>query len=134
MDYEREGEVEAPFNMAIATLKRLDIILQQIRNLDLIYTYDSPEKQKSYINLVKQFYINAIPLFPKVDKDTEADAMSEKILNLKIVRKNMIKSGSQTYNHIYSEELDKTLNQILIEIQIKLRKFFMPTNRDDEGL
>lgn len=124
--------IEAPFNMAIATLKRLDTILQQIRNNDTLYPHDSPEKQKSFIGLVKQFYINSVPLFPKEDK--ELKDLGDEILNLKIKKTTGIKGGGQTYVYIYTEELDKRLNQILIEIQLKLKRFFMPDKRDIEGL
>jgi len=129
---EKRSDIEAPFNMAIATLRRLDAILQQIRFNDVIYPRDSPEKQRAYIGLVKQFYINAVPLFPKDDKDFKK--LGDEILNTKVLKTQGIRSGSQAIGYIYSEDLEKKLNLFLINIQIKLRKFFMPDKRDIEGL
>lgn len=132
MSYEKEREVEAPFNMAIATLKRLDNILQQIRNNDQIYPRDSAEKQRAYIGLVKHFYINAVPLFPEGDEDLKK--LGDEILNFKVSKTKKIKSGSQSEKYLYSENVDRKLNEMLIRIQIKLKKFFMPSKRDTEGL
>ena len=116
---------EAPFNMAVATLMRLDAILQQIRNLHSRYPFDSPEKQKSYLELVTQFYINAIPLL-KVEDATK----SEGILFLKIEQKKLIRNGVQRMIPQYSGGLDLKLNRFLIELQQLLRKYFMPKGRD----
>lgn len=126
------SEIEAPFNMAIATLRRLDSILLQIRSNEITYPYDSPEKQKAYLSLVKQFYINAVPLFPKNDNDFKE--IGDELLNIKIKKSQGIKKGFQTYIYYYDEELNKKLDDFLITIQIKLRKFFMPDKRDIEGL
>lgn len=133
-----EREIEAPFNMAIATLKRLDIILQQIRQLDIMYPSNSVDKQKSYMNLVKQFYINAIPLFPKKDKG-EKDKTSniaklgEEIISMTIKKRPFIISGGQKIGEVYDGKLDVRLNEILIELQQKLKKFFMP-GKEESGM
>lgn len=116
---------EAPFNMAVATLMRLDAILQQIRTLDYSYPFDSPEKQKAYLGLVKQFYINSIPLLRNEDTDKY-----NYILRLQISRDKKIKSGSQTYSSAFDFNLDYKLNMILVELQQVLKKYFMPKGRD----
>ncbi len=150
MPEDNERETEAPFNMAIATLQRLDLILQQIRNLDVQFPIDSVSKQKSYISLVKQFYINSVPLFKEDKKkygnkkkdDKKEDTkkkeslkkLQDEILSLKLDKKRCIRSGTQTYRYAYSEEKEKRINEILIEIQQRLSKFFMPGKRETEGL
>ncbi len=146
MPEDNERETEAPFNMAIATLQRLDLILQQIRNLDVQFPIDSVSKQKSYISLVKQFYINSVPLFKEdgkkkkggKKKDTtkkeSLKKLQDEILSLKLDKKKCIRSGTQIYKYTYSEEKEKRINEILIEIQQRLSKFFMPGKRDTEGL
>ena len=116
---------EAPFNMAVATLMRLDTILQQIRTLDYQSPFDSAGKQKSYLGLVKQFYINSIPLLK------EEDAKKFRyLLKLNIPSKTKIKSGVQKVNSYYNCNLDLKLNEALIEIQQLLRKYFMPKGKD----
>ena len=118
-------DTEAPFNMAIATLKRLDTILQQIRQLDLIYQPTDIDKQKSYMGLVKQFYINAVPLLGENVK-----TYKEEVLKFEMKKKLMIKSGVQIYVEVYDKVMEKRFNEILIELQQKLSKFFMPKGKD----
>ena len=150
-------EQEAPFNMAIATLKRLDLILIQIRQLHLIHDPDSISKQKAHIELVKQFYLNAVPLFDpateikakkdKEKKDKESKEkkgddkklktmkeLGEEILSFKMSRKSFIRNANQSVHEIYSYEKEIRLNEILCELQTKLKKFFMPGKRAAEGL
>ena len=133
---------EAPFNMAIATLKRLDVILQQMRNLDTLYPMKSIEKQQSQIASVKQFYINSVPLFKQKDKDKkpgkeeqkELKELQSEILDLQVKMRVGVKSGTQVSRYIYSDKLEKRMNEIMIEIQTRLKEFFMPGKRDTEGL
>ena len=122
-------ETEAPFNMAIATLKRLDTILQQIRAMDFHFSQSSAEKQKSYISLVKQFYINAVPLL----KEEDVEEYKKEILGLDVKLKHTIISGVQKQKYLYNVELEIRLNEILIELQQKLKKFFMPKGKDPGG-
>ena len=124
-DY-RYWDEEVPFNMAVATLMRLDAILKEIRNLNYLYPRDSAEKQKSYIELVKQFYLNAIPLL----KDEDSEKYKEEILGMQIKKKAGIKSGTQTCSYIYDSKIDYRLNEILIELQQKLKPYFMPKGKD----
>jgi hypothetical protein len=121
-------ETEAPFNMAVATLMRIDIILKEIKNLSYRFSGNSAEKQKAYIELVKQFYINAVPLL-----GDEADKYKKEILGLQLNKRRDIKSGNQKYIYCYSPKKEERLNEILVEIQQKLKKFFMP-GRKAEGL
>jgi hypothetical protein len=116
---------EAPFNMAVATLMRLDAILQQMRSLDYQYPFDSVEKQKACLGLLKNFYIQASPLL----SDTEQKKYSP-ILNLTIKQRSRLKSGSQKLCASYDTELDLKIAKYLIEIQTTLRKYFMPKGRD----
>ena len=126
MGFGDHTEVDAPFNMAIATLRRLDAILIRIRILDDAYAFDSPEKQKSLIGLVKHFFINSTPLL----KEEDVAAYKEKILPIDLKTSSKIKSGVQSVIYIYDPELDIKLNGILIELQTKLKRFFMPKGKD----
>ncbi len=147
-EYAAPREVEAPFNMAIATLKRLDMILQQIKQLYLQYPSNSIEKQKAYIDLVKQFYLNAVPLLENVkdnkkedkrseenkEKKIDIEALGKEIIKLKMDVKTYVRNGVQKTRELYSDEKEIRLNEILRELQITLKKFFMPGKRDVEGL
>jgi hypothetical protein len=121
-------ETEAPFNMAVATLMRIDIILKEIKNLSFKFPHNSAEKQKAYIELVKQFYINSVPLLGDAAEDYKKE-----VLGFQLSRKRDIKSGNQKYIHFYSHAKEERLNEILVDIQQKLKKFFMP-GRKAEGL
>jgi hypothetical protein len=116
---------EAPFNMAVATLMRLDAILQQIKNVCIIYPPHSVEKQRMHIELVKQFYMNSITLLEKTeDKDYE------KLLNFEMKVKSIIRNKVQIVTEIYSKEIEKELNRILIKLQIQTKKYYMPKGKD----
>jgi len=126
---DNDRESEAPFNMAIATLKRLDDILTKITTLSYIYPQDSPVKQKAYISLIKQFYINAAPLIGE-SEDEEIKKIKTALLEFQIERKTNIKSGVQRCNFQVSGKKEEELDQMLITLQIKLKKFFMPRGKD----
>lgn len=129
MEGDDYGEKDAPFNMAIATLRRLDVILQQIKNLNLRFSQDSPEKQKAHISLVRDFYIQATPLFSETDlKDLKE--IEKELLNFSIDKKSKIKSGSQKIGYVFDVEKEKRLNEILIDLQVKLKRYFMPKGAD----
>lgn len=118
-------ETEAPFNMAVATLMRLDSILQQIRNLNYLYPFDSATKQKTILELVKQFYINSVTLLKP-----ENVQQFENILNLRVDEKIKIVNGVQKTIPVYTPSLDLKMNKILIELQQLLRKYFMPKGKE----
>ena len=120
-----EVDREAPFNMAVATLMRLDSILQQIKVMTITITNEK-ERQKAYLNLVKQFFLNAIPLLDdNVIKDKK-----KKIMDLTMKQGLIAKNGRQNRVISYSESLEKELDNIMIELQQNLRRFFMPTGKD----
>jgi hypothetical protein len=125
MEYaNREGD--APFNMAVATLMRLDTILQQIRTIDFLFQSDSPDKQKAHIGLVKQFYINAIPLLA----DAEVTDYKDRVLKIELKSTSRVKAGNQSMRYYYDKDIEMELNTILIELQQKLKKYFMPKAKD----
>lgn len=121
---QREGE--APFNMAVATLMRLDTLLQNLRMIDFLYTSDSAEKQKAHISIVKQFYINAIPLL----QDEDIKSYKDRVLKVELKTSSRIRSGNQSVKYYYDKKIELQLNEILIELQQKLKKYFMPIGRD----
>lgn len=118
-------EIDAPFNMALATLKRLDTILQNLRQVSLM-SINPKEKQRMNIDLLKQFYLNSIPL---LDNDYIKEN-NDKILNLKLNKSVVAKSGGHKNLESYDQELENNINKFFIEIQQKLKKYFMPKGKD----
>jgi len=125
----KNREVEAAFNMAVATLERLHIILQQIKNLNFQYKSGTSEKQIAHIDLIKQFYLNATPLL-----GDDAKGYEDRVLNLVMTKKLYINGGTQVCGYVYNDNLEKKLNKILIDMQLKLKKYFMPGKKASEGL
>ena len=131
------NETNAKFNMAIATLKRIDAILQQIANLDMLSIYDTIEKQKAHLSLVKNLYIMSSPLFDQIDDKNEKkklNKLKDEILKTSLISKKIIKNGNQKIKFGFNQDLDLKLQIFTIEIQNGLKKFFMPRNDEyDDG-
>lgn len=142
-------EQEAPFNMAIATLQRLDDNLKEIKLLYLRYPQDSIQKLKAHIDLVKSFYLNAIPLLENV-KDNKRGSSKKKegeegqeeklkklqkeILEFKVGIQTKVINGIQKSREVYDHKKEVRLNEILCELQTILKRFFMPGKKEAEGL
>lgn len=119
-------------NIALASQLRLHDILNRIVSLDAGYPIDSPQKQKCYLSLVKQYLISAMPY---LSADDGKEYMKE-ILGFSINRVSSVRRGNQKYNYQFNPVLDKRLNEILMEIQQKLRHLFSKIidDDDDDGL
>ncbi len=117
-------------NIALASQLRLHDILNRIVSLDAGYPIDSPEKQKCYLSLVKQYLISAIPYLSPND----AKKYQTEVLSFSIKRMSSVRRGNQKFNFQFSPILDKRLNEILMEIQGRLRHIFSKIiNTDDYG-
>lgn len=123
---------EAKFNMALATLKRLDIILQQIKQLNYSMPNNSVQKQKSHVALVRELYIASYPLFHQVEDKEKLVGLKKEVIGLQIKRKNITKGGCNKIIEDYDTELENRLFEITIEIQSGLNKFFMPRGGEDD--
>lgn len=119
-------------NIALASQLRLHDILNRIVNLDASYPIDSPEKQKCYLSLVKQYLISAIPY---LSPDDGKKYMKE-VLDFNISKISNVKKGNQKYSFVFSPAMDRRLNEILMELQQRLRHLFSKilNDDDDDGL
>lgn len=115
-------------NIALASQMRLHDLLNRIAFLDSNYPIDSPEKQKSYLNLVKQYLISAVPYLSVADSNKYKD----EILGFGVNKKATIKGGTQILSYQFDPKLDVRLNEILIELQQKLRPIFTKVKDDEE--
>lgn len=118
------------FNMAEASLKRVDFALLQLGVLSLSLQFPDVMRQKIKIRLVKNLLEYATPLAPDlVDKNYRTE-----ILNLGISKTMVIKNGNQRYIEVYDEELENTLDEKIIDISMKLQSkgYFMPNVEEDD--
>lgn len=136
-----EYNSSAPFNMALFTLQKIHNILRMITTISSTYIIDeegekflAPGKsQHLKYKLVKQLYIQAIPLF---DKKTTGEWKKE---TLKKIRAVSLKVGGRYMNKklvarfpCYEDKIDNELDDLTIEIQEKLQDegYFMPPKTD----
>jgi len=127
----------APFNMAIATLMRLDAILTDIKNIAMEGLSKSSkinmqESQRIKFNLVKQFFIQSIPLLKK----EQINSLKEKLNNItfpELENNNLVNYKKQKIANSYNPTMDKKMNNFIINVQLKLQEagnYFMPPKND----
>lgn len=124
---------KAPFNMAIATLMRIDDILKKIYDLEQNMLIDKNIRQAQKVLLVKELFIQSAGLLT----ETQRSLHQENILNLNPVEVQTIKrfGSSSKLNGmkvIFNEALEKTLNNFIILVQVCLQdeKYLMPPRKD----
>jgi len=125
-------ESKAPFNMAIATLMSLRQTLDHIRNIEGRIDYPPEERQRIKIELVKRFYVDSSPLvFDSKILDKYKFILEIKPIEMVCVNKS---NQKQTKRIKYSFELNKQLDECLLNLQVELQKkrYYMPP-RDDMG-
>ena len=134
-DNSKGGEVA--FNMAIATLQRIDLVLRQITLIDTLHLMDTSAKQKAYIDLTQRLFVISSPLLFGLEKEKKKDEektnledLQDEILNLKIECKTVVISGNQKLEFVFSRKLEKRIHEILIDIQRRLKPYMMPSKSD----
>lgn len=127
-----EERVQAPFNMALDTLKRLSDILKDIRIFSSTLEIGKGERQEIKVSLVKQFFIQSTPLL----EEDAIEKYKEQVLALKPTLKKILNRKGLVVEIIsdYNSELETKLDNIVIELQLELQKkgHFMP-EADAEG-
>jgi dynactin complex subunit len=111
------------FNMAVATLMRLDGILKQMQMVSMMTT--GLKEQKLQIKLMRHFFSNASPLMEIKMTPEEYDQYKTNIFKIKISMR-IIKGK---YREIYSPHLDDQMISLVMEIQMRLKNYFMPPAR-----
>src|SRR3990167_778365 len=124
-------DVKAPFNMALNTLERLGSTLSKISATESDPLLPLGIRQAMKVILVRQFFIQATPLLT----EEVVTKHQSKVLELKPNSRQIIKvlSGGQHQitndtKDVFDWELNKKLDEILLEIQRELQKekYFMP--------
>lgn len=123
------NEEKAPFNSALDLLERLSNILTHITKVKQNTFLDLHDKQGYVLSLVKDYYVQAIPLLSQ-----EARKNLKKVLSMKQAEAFIVENGRTTKRRrkIYTDEVENQINDILIAIQTDLQdvgKYFMPPRK-----
>jgi len=125
MEYKKPESTEGTgaFNMAVATLMRIDKILQQLRDLAFA-PVSRGGKQEIKVNLVKSFYLVSSPLLKE-----EIANKYEWILEVKPIQKTKriqdINGQLITTNEIttfFDYDLELKLDKVISDLQRELQK------------
>jgi hypothetical protein len=112
------------FNFAEASLKRIDAVLYQWGMVSVNSEMSEVLKQQKKISLIKLLLQYAIPLAPELFVSNFVN----EILNLELERIIKVKTGTEKVICIFSKRLDRRLDEIFMEITLKLQRkgYFMP--------
>lgn len=120
----------APFNFALATLMRINNIIELIGRVNLM---GEERSQFIKLDLIRQLYIQSIPLINKQDKK---DALKKKIDELKLPEPKKIYDLNGTfvrYEVVFDNKSEAELDKLEVEIQEALQAegaYFMPSKHD----
>lgn len=129
----------APFNMALATLEKIQGILKSIvvissGHLDDDDKFLTPGKsQHMKYRLVNQLFVQCIPLFDKKKTEEWKPEMLARIRNVKLKVGNKYSNRRVVGNFAaYDEDVEQELDDIIMEIQERLQDegYFMPPKND----
>ena len=134
-NFSPEGsEGSAPFNMAIASLERVNSLLKEFKNLavngisvdGIQYQMNSAEIQLIKINLTRQLFIAAAPLLPE-KKRIELEKDIKKI-------KPFLRQSPQSsmWTPEFKPDKDSEIDDGILKIVLALQKekYFMPPKDD----
>lgn len=123
------AEEKAPFNSALDLLERLSNILTHITKVKQNLMIDRNQRQGLVLDLVKDYYIQAIPLLSSAARES-----LKNILELKQTEATVTRNDRPTGEKrmIYSDAVETQINKAMIEIQMDLQdvgKYFMPPRK-----
>lgn len=120
----------APFNFALATLMRINSIIELIGRVNLM---GEERSQFIKLDLIKQLFIQSIPL---INKQETKDALKKKIDDLKLPEPKKIFDLNGTfvrYEVTFDSKAEAALDKLEVDIQEALQAegaYFMPTRSD----
>ncbi len=135
---EENREEAAVFNMAIATLQRIDLILREIKLISVgnsmqAYGFEMNMglAQHTKLKLVKQLFIQSIPLFNPKQRDKqkkEIQGMIDKIQPPIIKHISRYSRRGHYFSEGYSPDVEKQLDEVVIRIEeiLQQEQYFMP--------
>ncbi len=126
-----DTDSEAKFNMAIATLQRVDKIFEEIKRVSSmaigIPGITMGQVQRLKLTVMWQLFIQSIPLMDdtKLEENEKIEDIKARLDKIVIKRKEIrSKRGGEVlrYEDLYDVNVEKELNNIEIDIQIALQK------------
>ena len=131
----------APFNMALFTLEKIHNILKRIAEISTAMNFDGDimfslgQSQHMKYRLIRQLFIQSIPLFNKEKKDKIQwkESMAQRIGNIKLISGDKIKNNQIVGKFQgFTQEIEDELDNITIDIQETLQDegYFMPSRND----
>lgn len=135
-----EDSGTAPFNMALFTLEKIHNILKLIIMVSSGYDENenpisSGKAQHLKYSLIRQLYVQSIPLLDPVKNKEWKKEMWEKIKNINLKWKQIIDTSRSKivgYSELATKDNEILFDEIIIEIQERLQeeKYFMPPKDD----
>lgn len=125
--YQRKSQI----NIALQSQLRIQTILDKFVQIDLSTPFDSAQKQKLKLDNLINFIQSATPYL----SPTDVKKYGKEILSLKISKKSTIRKGVNSLEYQFDPKLNKRINEIIIELQNKLRGLYTRyKDDDDDGL
>lgn len=113
-------EPKESFNMAVATLMRLDSILKRMEMVSEIF--NGLTEQRLQIKLLRHFLLNASPLMSISMDEKVCKEYKQRIFKIRIPTR-LYKGKNIEY---YSPSINDEMLNVAMEIQEYLKNFFMP--------
>ena len=126
---DRRDEGSAPFNMALATLERVNDILKQI-SISSVTILDLNNRNYVKYKLLKELYQTSVPLID--NKDTK-DNLRKKINKMPSDHfKKRVNQVTKSWKLICKTDTEDTIDELVEEIQeaLQLSRYFMPSKHD----
>ena len=117
---ESNPDPKESFNMAVATLARLDGILKRMEMVSEMMV--GIREQRLQIKLLRHFFSNATPLMGIAMDSKKYDEYKEKVFAI-VIPSRLVKGRRTEY---YSSELDNKIISLIMEIQMQIKGYFMP--------
>ncbi len=130
---DKPEESPPAFNAGIATLQRIDGVLNDIRKNTLLtgIKFDIGRGQGHKYRLIKDLFLIASPLLTS----KQVTGIRKKINNLELKNKEALDCGNTIHVPAFSNDVEKELDNIMIDIQLHLQEkgYIMPS-KSEKGL
>lgn len=142
MSYQNPNDNQAPFNMAVATLMRLDEILKEYKKISILLEAGQDENGNIVnkeiflamkIKTAKQLFINAIPLIAKEDQKTECKNLLKDLnVPMRSIAVNDPNNPHKIPTPYYDSKIENLCDNFVMKVEeiLQEEKYFMPPKND----
>ena len=131
----------APFNMALATLEKVNELLKRYATISTFYfdggvQMEKGQAQHTKARILRQIFLQSIPLFDieadrefKEEINKETKEIFNKLEHINILNPERKVIGKREH---FNQDIENELDDILIKIEEKLQehRYFMPSKKD----